>query len=139
MAPARGTDDARTPLERKLRRLLLSIPDVHEGDQVFGDRDRSTAYFVDAKQMANFVGENGLAIRLSRKKISEMRVALKADERVDLLRGGGDWIGVRFENDADVRFAEELCRVAAAVYRPDDRPARMPPTGADLERRQRFH
>lgn len=119
--------------------MLLSIDDVHEGEQIFGDRDRSTAYFVDATQMGNFVGENSLAIRLTRKKISEMRAALKTDERVDLLRRGGDWIGVRFNSLADLPFVAELCRVAADVYRPDDRPARLPPVGADLARRQKFH
>lgn len=134
-----GAPDARTALERRLRKLLLAIPDVHEGEQVFGDRDRSTASFVDATQMANFVGQNSLAIRLSRRKISGMRGELKADERVDLRRSGGDWIGVRFDNDKDVQFAAELCSAAAAVYRPVGRPARLPPTGADLKRRQRFH
>lgn len=134
-----SSTDARTALERRVRKLLLSIPDVHEGEQVFGDRDRSTAYFVDAKQMANLVGENSLAVRLSRKTISEMRATLKADERVDLLRSGGDWIGVRFSRDSDLDLVKELCEAAAAACRPADRPARLPPTGSDLARRQRFH
>jgi hypothetical protein len=50
--------DVRTALEKHVRRCLLAVPDLHEGEAVFGDRDRSTAYFVDATQMANFVGEN---------------------------------------------------------------------------------
>lgn len=131
--------DARTALERRVRKALLAVPDVQEGEAVFGDGDRSTAFFVDAKQMANFVGENSLALRLSRKKISELRASLKADPRVDLLRSGGDWIGIHFESVADVAFIEELAAIAAAVYRPSGRPARLPPAGADLKRRQRFH
>ena len=139
MPRTHGPSDARTPLERRVRKLLLSIPDVHEGEQVFGDPDRTTAYFVDGKQMANFVGDNSLAIRLSRKRISEMRAQLIPDERVDLLRSGGDWIGVRFSAAADLELVRELVEVAAGVYRPTDRPARLPPTGAELARRQRFH
>ena len=126
-------------LEKQVRRGLLAIRDVEEGEAVFGDRERTSAYFVDATQMANFVGENGLAVRLTRKKISEMRPQLKADERVNLLRSGGDWIGVSFANKADAAFAVELTSVAADVYRPTDRPPKSAPTGADLARRQRFH
>ena len=134
-----GAREARTPLEKRVRKGLLAIDDVHEGEAIFGDRDRTTAYFVDAKQMANFVDENSLAIRLSRKKISELRAELKADENVDLPRSGGDWMGVSFSTRADADRAIELASIAAAVYRPDGRPARLPPTGADLTRRQRFH
>ena len=131
--------DARTPLEKRVRRALLSIPDVHEGDAVFGDRDRTSAYFVDATQIANFVGENTLAIRLTRKKISEMRAELRADPRVEIRRSGGDWVGVRFESAADAARAVELASVAADMHRPEGRPASPPPSGADLARRQRFH
>jgi len=136
----KANPDARTALEKQVRRLLLAVADIHEGEAVFGDRDRSTAFFVDAKQMANFRGENGLAIRLSRKKVSELRAALKSDERVDLLRSGSDWIGVHFATRADADFAVELAAIAAEQYRPTDgRPPRLPPVGADLARRQLFH
>ena len=92
--------------------------DVVEGDAVFGDRDRTSAYFVHAKQMANFVGMNSIAIRLGRKRISVLRQELKADDRIDLLRGGGDWIGVRFGKKDDVVRIVELMSLAAADCRP---------------------
>ena len=135
----RPDEDARTALEQHVRNALLAIDDVDEGEAVFGDRTRSTAYFVDAKQMANFVGENTLSVRLSRKKISERRASFKNDSRVEIRRPGGDWISVGFATRADADFAVELARIAADVYRPHDRPARLPPTGTDLARRQRFH
>ena len=106
---------------------------------MFGDCDRNTAYFVDATQMANFVGENALALRLTRKKISEMRAALKADPRVEFRRSGGDWIGLHFASRQDADFAVQLAGVAAELHRPTGRPAQPPPTGADLARRERFH
>ena len=136
---AKTNPDARTALERRVRRGLLAIADVHEGEAIFGDRERTTAFFVDARQVANLVGENTLAIRLTRRKISELRPQLKPDPRVDLPRSGGDWIGVRFGSQADADFAVSLVEVVAGVERPSDRPARLPPTGADLARRQRFH
>lgn len=132
--------DARTPLEKRLRRCLLAIPDVHEGEAVFGDAERTTAFFVDAKEMAYLYDENGLAIRLSRKKISELRAELKADDRVEPLKSGRDWMEVRFRTTGDVDFVVGLVAMAADIYRPSDgRPARLPPTGADLARRRRFH
>lgn len=106
---------------------------------MFGDRDRTTAYFVDATQMAHFEADNSLAVRLTRKRISARRAELKADERVDLRRSGGDWICVSFATNADADFAVAVAADAAAAHRPSDRPARLPPTGADLARRQRFH
>lgn len=132
--------DARTALEKRLRRRLLVLPDVLEGEAVFGDGERSTAFFVDAKEMAYLNGENGIAIRLSRQKISEMRAELNADERVDPVTSGRDWMEVRFRAAADLDFVVDLVAMAADLYRPSDgRPPRLPPTGADLARRQRFH
>ena len=65
---------------------------------------------------------------------------LKADERVDLLRSGGDWIGVLVKKPADTALALELAELAAAAHRPaDGSPCKPPPIGADLARRKRFH
>ncbi|HYD10092.1 MAG TPA: luciferase family protein [Acidimicrobiales bacterium] len=130
---------ARTALEKRVRRELLGIADVPERDAVFGDGERTTAFFVDATQIANLVRENVLALRVTRKVIAAHRAALRADERVELGRSGGDWIGVAFPTGRDVGRVVELATLAADAHRPEDRPARLPPTGADLARRQRFH
>jgi predicted signal transduction protein with EAL and GGDEF domain len=131
--------DARTQLEKRVRRRLLDIADVQEGDAVFGDRTRTTAFFVDGTQMANFVGENTLGIRLMRSTISRLRVTLKADDRVTIPRPGGDWIAVVFPTSADIDFVVELAAVAADAHRPAGGPIRPPPSGPDLARRQGFH
>lgn len=47
---------------------------------------------------------------------------------------------MRFAAEADVAFVVELARRAATAHLPDDGAApKPPPTGADLERRRRFH
>ena len=119
-------------------RALGRIADVELGANVFGDEGEE-AYWVDAHQMANLVEDRAIALRLTRKVISAHRPRLRDDPRVEL-RGSSDWLGVTVEGAADVAFAVELGELAAAVYRPaDGRPCRPPPTGADLERRRRFH
>jgi hypothetical protein len=105
---------------------------------VFG-ADGDPAYWVNAKQLANPVGDDELAMRLTRKVVSQHRARLKADDRVEL-RGSSDWIGVLVTKPADVAFVVELAELAAAQYRPTDgTPCKPPPEGADLARRRRFH
>jgi hypothetical protein len=72
--------------------------------------------------------------------ISELRGLLGADERVELRRSGADWVTVRYASGADVAFVAALVDAAAAAHRPPPGvTAEPPPTGADLERRRRFH
>jgi hypothetical protein len=105
---------------------------------VFG-ADGDPAYWVNAKQLANPVSDDELAIRLTRKVISQHRPRLKADDRVEI-RGSSDWVGVLVAKPADTELVVELCELAAAVYRPTDgSPCKPPPEGADLARRRRFH
>jgi hypothetical protein len=124
---------------RKAWKAIGKLDGVELGVNVWGEHEDDPAYWVNAKQMANPVGDDELAIRLTRKVVSSQRARLKADERVEL-RGSSDWIGVAVRKPADVAFAVELAELAAAVYRP---PAgvssKPPPSGADLERRRRFH
>ena len=115
---------------------LAAVEDFELGEDIFGGDD-DPAYWVNATQVANLVGEDGLGLRLTRKVISAHRARLKADERVDLLRSGGDWIGLTITKPADAALAVEL---AAAAHRPaDGSPCKPPPVGADLARRKRFH
>jgi hypothetical protein len=123
---------------RRTWKALAAIPDLELGADVFGE-DGDPAYWVNAKQTVNMVGEHGLAIRLTRKVISQHRARLKADERVEI-RGSSDWVGLLVTKPADTALALELTELAAAVYRPTDgSPCKPPPEGADLDRRRRFH
>ena len=118
---------------------LAAVEDFELGEDIFGGDD-DPAYWVNATQVANLVGEDGLGLRLTRKVISAHRARLKADERVDLLRSGGDWIGLTITKPADAALAVELAELAAAAHRPaDGSPCKPPPVGADLARRKRFH
>lgn len=123
---------------RKAWKAIGRIPDVALGENVFAE-EGAPAYWVNAKQLANPVGDDELAIRLTRQVVSRHRARLKADERVEL-RGSSDWIGVHVTKAADAAFVVELAELAAAAYRPTDgSPCKPPPEGADLARRRRFH
>lgn len=124
---------------RRTWKALAAIDDFELGSNIFGGDD-DPAYWVNATQVANPDEEHGLALRLTRKVISAHRARLKADERVDLLRSGGDWIGLTISKPADTDLALELAELAAAAHRPaDGSPCKPPPIGADLARRKRFH
>jgi hypothetical protein len=123
---------------RTVWRALAEVEGFAEGCSIFGGDD-DPAYFVNGTQVANLVDDD-LALRLTRKVISTHRPQLKADERVDLLRSGSDWIGVRLTSVKDLPFVLELAERAAEAHRPPPGvSAKPPPTGADLARRRRFH
>ena len=124
---------------RRTWKALAAVDDFELGEDIFGGDD-DPAYWVNATQVANLVGDDGLALRLTRRVISAHRARLGADERVDLLRRGGDWIGVTILKPTDTALAVELAELAAAAHRPaDGSPCKPPPVGADLARRKRFH
>jgi hypothetical protein len=127
------------PSLRRAWKAIGALDGVELGVNVWGEHEDDPAYWVNAKQMANPVGDDELAVRLTRKVISRERARLKADERVTL-RGSSDWLGVVVRKPADVALAVELASLAAEQYRPPPGvPSKPPPTGADLDRRRRFH
>jgi len=98
------------------------------------------AYWANGKEVLHFEGEATLEIRLTRALIRDNREALKADERVELRRHGGDWVTVTVATPDDVEFVVGLAAQAADAHRPPPGvPAKPPPTGPELSRRQRFH
>ena len=124
-------------LDETLWARLGDIPLMDEGESVFSE---GPAYWVNAKQVAHLMGPGVLELRLTKAAISERRAALKADPRVELRRSGSDWLLLRFTSDADIEFAAHLAAVAALAHAPAGGAERnLPPTGADLERRRRFH
>jgi hypothetical protein len=95
---------------------------------------------VNDTEVAHFDGDDVVDLRLTRSVIRERRQELKADPRVTLRRSGSDWLQLRFQTVADVEFAVTLMEAAVAAHRPPGGvTAEPPPTGADLERRRRFH
>jgi hypothetical protein len=127
-----GVKDGR----RKVRTALLRIDGIVESPGIFGDGD---AFWVNGKQMANFIGDECIELRMGRKQISANRARLKDDPRV-ALRKTSDWLGIRFERTSDVAFVAELAEITAAAYRPPPgTPPKPPPSGPQLERMRRFH
>jgi len=124
-------------LAQRLRKALLAIPGVVESPGVFNDAD---AFWINGTQIAHWRDEWTLELRLTKKVISQRRAELKQDARVQLRPGASDWIMLHFDGRDDVIFVARLAIAAAEAHRPaDGTPLKPPPTGADLERRRRFH
>lgn len=121
---------------QRVRSRLTRIDGVLPGGAVFGGVE---GFWIDAKFVAEVLDSNRIQLRLTRPLIRELRGRLDGDARVEL-RKGSDWITVRFARDADAAFIAGLMELAAPLYRPPPgASSRPPPTGADLERRRRWH
>lgn len=132
------TVDGRTLLGRAWR-ALAGVDGFAAGASVFGD-DTDPAYFVNGTQVAEVVGDRAIGLRLTRQVIRAHRPRLKADPRVEVFKSGRDWLHVHLGARRDVELLVELATLAAGAHRPAPGVAlKPPPTGADLERRRRFH
>jgi hypothetical protein len=95
--------------------------------------------WINAKQAVNFLDEHGIELRLTRAVIRARKAELAADPRVTI-RGSSDWLGVRFESEADFEFILYLARELPPLCLPADGSIpKPPPAGAAMERRKRFH
>jgi hypothetical protein len=125
-------------IAKRVWRALGAIEGFEEGSSIFSDDDAERAWFVDGTQVANLVRGDTLGLRLTRRNISALRARLKADPHIELRRS--DWIRIRLDADVNLDWILELAETAAAAHRPPPGvPPRMPPRGADLARRRRFH
>ena len=116
---------------------LGRISGMLEGASVFSS---GRAYWVNGKQVAHFIDDDSIELRLTKPVIRELRAALKADERVDLRGSTSDWVMVRVGSAQDVTFVVKMAERVAEAHRPvGGATQKLPPTGADLERRRRFH
>jgi Luciferase len=124
-------------LQTRVCSMLRRIDGVVEGDSVFTD---GPGFWVNGKQMAHFLDDNVLQLRLTRSVIREHRDRLRADARVELRQAASDWVKIRVTKPSDVALVSELAGVAAAAHRaPKGATPVPPPTGSDLARRRRFH
>jgi hypothetical protein len=124
-------------LPARVRRALLKIDGVVEAPGVFNEGD---AMWVNGTQIAHFIDDHQMEIRLTKREISSHRPRLKADSRVELRKNASDWMKVTITSPSDLPFVVELAELAASAHRaPNGTTPKAPPTGADLERRRRFH
>jgi hypothetical protein len=105
------------------------------GEGAFGP---GPAVWVGKREIAHFDNEITVDVRLTKSVIRARRSELAADERVRLRPGSSDWLEVGITSEADVDFALLLVRDAVAANFPTAPPG-VPPAGAELERRRRFH
>ena len=125
---------------RKAWKAIGALDGVDLGFDVFGAEESDEAHWVNGKQLSHVVDDERIELRVTRQVISRERARLKADARVELRKSSSDWITVAVRKPADVALAVELASMAAEQYRPPDGvPSKPPPTGADLDRRRRFH
>jgi hypothetical protein len=95
------------------------------------------ALWVGKREIAHFDGVQTLDVRLTRSNIASRRSELRANNRI-VLRPGSDWLEVKIESPGDVELAISLVKEAVAANLETAMPG-SPPTGADLQRRRRFH
>ena len=121
----------------RLTARLLGIEGLVESPSAFVQDD---AFWCNGKEIAHFVSADVVDLRLTKAVIRDLRTALREDERVALRKGSSDWLEVRVASGDDADFVVELAERAAAAHRaaPSETP-KLPPVGADLERRRRFH
>lgn len=96
------------------------------------------ALWVGRREVAHFDDEDTLDVRVTKAVIRARRDELRADDRVTLRGSGSDWIEVSVATDGDRAWATALVADAIEANRPTAPPG-TPPSGADLERRRRFH
>ena len=96
------------------------------------------AVWVGKREVAHFDSNGALDVRLTKQLIRDRRDELKNDDRISLRGSGSDWVEVRVASKSDADFAFSLVEAAVAANLETARPG-LPPEGADLARRRRFH
>lgn len=96
------------------------------------------AIWVGQREIAHFDGDQTLDVRLTKNVIRTRRSALRVDDRVGLRPGTSDWLEIRIDTPQAFEFAISLVKDAVAAN-VGTAPPGSPPTGAELQRRRRFH
>ncbi len=136
LATHKSTPSSRfaTMMEELFRRLA-DLDDAVIGEGSFSP---GPAVWVGTREVAHGDNDQTLDVRLTKKVIRGRRSGLQGDARIALRSASSDWLEVRVESAADVEFAVLLVRDAIAANLAGAPPG-SPPTGAELERRRRFH
>jgi hypothetical protein len=122
-------------VEEFIERCAKALPGAELGDAVFSD---GLALWSGTREIAHAHGENNVEIRLTKDGIRARRVELHADGRVTLRKNASDWLEFEIADARDETDAFELVRTAITLNALTAKPG-LPPTGADLARRRRFH
>jgi hypothetical protein len=109
--------------------------DAAIGESTFGE---GPAVFVGKREVAHVDAPSTLDVRLTKKAIRERRAELQGDDRVTLRPNQSDWLEFTVGCEGDLVAAEALVAAAIESNRPAAPPG-LPPAGAELERRRRFH
>jgi len=120
--------------QRRFLERCAAIDGAALGEGAFAD---GLAIWVGTREVAHFHRDE-LEVRLTKPVIRERRAELTADERITLRRNPSDWLTVRIASAADRKYALALVSAAIEANR-ESAPPGLPPTGADLARRRRFH
>ena len=96
------------------------------------------ALWVGTREIAHFHDGHALEVRLTRAVIRQRRDDLRGADHVTLRKATSDWIEVDVATDEGLALGADLVRAAVAANLPTAPPG-VPPTGADLARRRRFH
>lgn len=105
------------------------------GEGAFGP---GPAVWVGTREIAHLDDDGSVDIRLTRGVIRSRRGALLADERISLRPSSSDWLRFHLREDGDLGDALALVQDAVEANLPTAPPG-LPPSGAELERRRRFH
>ena len=96
------------------------------------------ALWVGRREVAHFDDERTLDVRLTKAVIQLRRVELKSDGRTTLRQRTSDWLHIAIRSEGDAEWARRIVLDAVEANLPTAAPG-LPPVGADLERRRRFH
>jgi hypothetical protein len=111
------------------------IEGVAIGESAFSD---GQALWLGTREIAHFDAEGVLDVRLTHAVIRDRRAELDADDRISLRGARSDWLEFTLATAIDEDDAFTLVADAVAANLPSAKPG-LPPTGADLARRRRFH
>lgn len=118
--------------------LIERLGRLHGGAIGEGAFSSGPAVWVGKREVAHFDDDQTLDVRLTKRVIRVRRPSLEADRRITLRENSSDWLEVTIESAADVEFAVSLVEDAIAANLDGAAPG-PPPSGAELERRRRFH
>jgi hypothetical protein len=96
------------------------------------------ALWLGTREVAHVHGGCTLEVRLTKAEIRRRRDELAADGRVTLRASASDWVELTVESADDREWAANVVLAAIEANRATA-PAGLPPTGAALARRRRFH